>query len=77
MQQIEIEYKILLTKDIFTQILNDYQNQIHHEYIQINDYFTHPLLQQKKYMLRIRTKNNQYELTLKRQQLLKVYNRLI
>lgn len=66
MQQIEIEYKILLTKDIFTQILNDYQNQILHDYIQINEYYTHPLLQQKKYMLRIRTKNNQYELTLKR-----------
>ncbi|WP_044600422.1 CYTH domain-containing protein [Candidatus Stoquefichus massiliensis] len=66
MEQIEIEYKILITEDIFYQILSDYHEQIKHDYIQINDYFTHPLLQQKKYMLRIRTKNNQYEMTLKR-----------
>lgn len=66
MEQIEIEYKILITKDIFDQILNDYHNQIKQDYIQVNDYFTHPILQQKKYMLRIRTKNNQYEMTLKR-----------
>ena len=66
MQQLEIEYKILLTQDIFHQILHDYQNKITKDYIQINDYLTHPILSQKKYMLRIRTKNNQYELTLKR-----------
>lgn len=66
MEQIEIEYKILLTEDTFYQILKDYHNQIQHDYIQINDYFTHPILQQKKYMLRIREKNNQYEMTLKR-----------
>lgn len=66
MEHIEIEYKILLTKDIFHQILKDYHSRIKEDYIQINDYFTHPLLQQKKYMLRVRSKNNQYEMTLKR-----------
>lgn len=66
MQQLEIEYKILLTHQIFNQILEDYHDAITKDYIQTNDYFTHPLLSQKKYMLRIRTKNNQYELTLKR-----------
>lgn len=66
MQQIEIEYKILLTQDIFQQILKDYQERIESDYIQINDYFSHPLLTAKKMMLRIRTKNNHYELTLKR-----------
>ena len=66
MQQLEIEYKILLTSTTFHQILHDYQHHITKDYIQINHYLTHPLLSQKKYMLRIRTKNNQYELTLKR-----------
>lgn len=47
MQQLEIEYKILLTQDIFHQILHDYQNKITKDYIQINDYFTHPILSQK------------------------------
>lgn len=65
-EHIEIEYKILLTKNVFYKILHDYQNLIKTDYIQINDYFTHPLLQERKYMLRIRTKNNQYEMTLKR-----------
>ena len=64
-KQIEIEYKILLTKDIFEQILSDYQSLIKKDYIQTNDYFTHPLLQKKKYMLRIRSKNHNYEMTLK------------
>lgn len=63
---IEIEYKILITKDIFKQILSDYQSQIKNDYIQINYYFTHPLLQEKAYMLRIREKNNELEMTLKR-----------
>lgn len=66
MQQMEIEYKILLTDTLFKQLLNDYQDHITKDYLQTNDYFTHPLLSQKNYMLRIRTKNNQYELTLKR-----------
>lgn len=63
-EQIEIEYKILLTKSIFKQILKDYPN--HKDYKQTNYYFTHPILQQKKYMLRIREKENILEMTLKR-----------
>ncbi len=65
-EQIEIEYKILLTKDTYQQILNDYQNQITDSYLQVNDYFTHPLLNEKHFMLRIRSKKDKYELTLKR-----------
>lgn len=65
-EQIEIEYKILISEHIFKQIIEDYQNRIENDYIQINHYLTHPILQAKKYMLRIREKNNQYELTLKR-----------
>lgn len=63
-EHIEIEYKILLNQKTFQKILNHYPH--YHDYIQTNYYFTHPLLQQKKYMLRIREKNQQYELTLKR-----------
>ena len=44
MQQLEIEYKILLTHQIFNQILEDYHDAITKDYIQTNDYFTHPLL---------------------------------
>ncbi|MCD8029166.1 MAG: CYTH domain-containing protein [Erysipelotrichaceae bacterium] len=65
-EQIEIEYKILLTKDTYQQILNEYQNQITDAYLQVNDYFTHPLLSKKHFMLRIRSKKDKYELTLKR-----------
>lgn len=63
---IEIEYKILLTQEIYQKIKQYYQDQITRDYIQTNYYLTHPLLQEKKYMLRIREKNNTYELTLKR-----------
>ncbi|MCD7949459.1 MAG: CYTH domain-containing protein [Erysipelotrichaceae bacterium] len=65
-EQIEIEYKILLTKDTYQQIINDYQNQITDAYLQVNDYFTHPLLNELHFMLRIRSKKDKYELTLKR-----------
>ncbi|MEG0277338.1 MAG: CYTH domain-containing protein [Coprobacillus sp.] len=63
-EQIEIEYKILIDKDIFLKVINDYQ--VEKDYIQTNYYLTHPVLQDKKYMLRIREKNNSYEFTLKR-----------
>ena len=63
---IEIEYKMLLDENIFFKIKNDYKDRISHEYIQTNYYFTHPLIKQKRMMLRIREKNNEYELTLKR-----------
>ncbi len=65
-EHLEIEYKILLTKDVFETILKDYQNKITKDYIQTNHYFIHPLLEKKKYMLRIREKDNQLEMTLKR-----------
>ncbi len=67
-EQIEIEYKVLLTKEIYNSILNDYRDLSMSDYKQTNYYFTHPLIQKNKYMLRIREKNNQYELTLKRPQ---------
>lgn len=72
-EQIEIEYKVLLDKKIYNQILKDYKNKITDTYTQTNYYLNHPLLNKKKYMLRIREKNNSYELTLKRP--LNDYNR--
>lgn len=65
-EHIEIEYKILLTKDIYNQIIKDYHRQIKNKYTQTNYYFTHPILQEKKYMLRMREKEDYAELTLKR-----------
>lgn len=62
---LEIEFKILLTKDIYRQISNDYQDQIMEQYEQTNYYLMHPILDQKHYMLRIREKKGIYELTLK------------
>lgn len=65
-EHIEIEYKILLSQETFHRILIYYQNQITHDYIQTNYYLTHPILNKKKYMLRVREKHNHFELTLKR-----------
>lgn len=65
-EQIEIEYKKLISKDVYNQLLNDYHHLIIAQYSQTNYYFTHPIFSIKKYMLRIREKNNTYELTLKR-----------
>lgn len=65
-EHIEIEYKILLDENTFYRILQDYQSLIQRDYIQVNYYFTNTILQQKKYMLRIREKDNSFELTLKR-----------
>lgn len=66
MEHIEIEFKMLLDKNTFQKILLDYQNQIKDSYQQINYYLFHPLLEKKKYSLRIREKKGHYELTLKR-----------
>ena len=63
-QHIEIEYKILLTKQKFNEIQQAYPQ--YETYQQTNYYFSHPLFEEKKYMLRIREKNKTYELTLKR-----------
>ncbi len=65
-EQMEIEYKILLTKKIYEQIKKDYQKDLIKSYKQTNYYLSHPILLKKQYMLRIREKNDQFELTLKR-----------
>lgn len=65
-EMLEIEYKMLVSEDIFYKILNDYQNHIEKIYTQTNYYLTYDLLKQRKYMLRIREKENMYEMTLKR-----------
>lgn len=62
---LEIEFKILLTKDIFNKILKDYQDQVIEQYEQTNYYLMHPSLDKNQYMLRIRKKKGQFELTLK------------
>ena len=63
---IEIEYKMLVEQDVFYHILDDYKDKIHHDYIQTNHYLTNDELKEKKYMLRIRVKDDSYEMTLKR-----------
>lgn len=65
-EQIEIEYKILIDKETYSDIVKKYEKQIINHYTQTNYYFTHPLFFEKKYMLRIREKQNYFELTLKR-----------
>lgn len=66
MEQIEIEYKILINEDIYNKIISDYQDKISESFNQTNYYFTCDKLNILKYMLRIRELNNTYELTLKR-----------
>lgn len=61
----EIEFKLLLNKETYHQIIQDYQKQISKSYTQINQYFTHPNISKNKLMLRIRQKENTYEFTLK------------
>ena len=65
-ENLEIEFKILLDKKVYDQIINDYS--IDTSYTQTNYYLMHPILTKLKYSLRIREKNNQYELTLKQPQ---------
>lgn len=62
----EIEYKILLNEDLYNQISEDYKPYLIKKYKQTNYYLTHPLLSEKYYMLRIREKDDFFELTLKR-----------
>ena len=57
MEHLEIEFKMLLKENIFKKILSDYKNQIKDSYQQTNYYLFHPLLEKKKYSLRIREKN--------------------
>ena len=65
-ENLEIEFKILITKEIFDQIINDHQ--IDCCYKQTNHYLLHPRLSKLRYSLRIRDKNDQFELTLKQPQ---------
>ena len=46
--QIEIEYKILITKDIYQSLYDHHQSKIIDTYTQVNYYLTHPLFDQKK-----------------------------
>ena len=39
-EHLEIEYKIILTKENYKKIINDYQNAITSSYTQTNFYFT-------------------------------------
>ena len=68
-----VEFKNLINaidkhieKKGISKILSDYKNQIKDSYQQTNYYLFHPLLEKKKYSLRIREKKGHYELTLKR-----------
>lgn len=65
MNHIEIEFKMLITQQIYQQIVKAYESKISGDYIQTNYYLFHPQFDENKYSLRIRKKNNQYELTLK------------
>lgn len=65
-ENLEIEFKILITKEIFDQIISDHQ--IDRSYQQTNHYLLHPRLSKLRYSLRIRDKNDQFELTLKQPQ---------
>ncbi|MBP1940795.1 uncharacterized protein YjbK [Bacillus luteolus] len=66
-QEIEIEFKNLLTKDEFQQLLTHFSVSEQAFKTQINYYFDTPqfLLKDKKSALRIRFKKNNYTLTLK------------
>lgn len=66
-ENLEIEFKILIDQKTYQQIINDHK--IDYCYQQTNYYLMHPKLSELKYSLRIREKNNQYELTLKQPQI--------
>lgn len=65
MDHIEIEFKLLLDKETYQNIFNDYQDKKIDDYIQTNYYLFHPELEKRKYSFRIRYKKGKYELTLK------------
>lgn len=65
-EQIEIEFKLLIDQATYQSILKDQKDHIYASYQQTNYYLMHPLLDSLHYMLRIRQKQNHYELTLKR-----------
>ena len=80
-KNIEIEYKLLLSYEQYLKINQQYHNITSYE--QINYYFDtyDHVLKNKRYMLRVRVKANQYEFTLKKQNRSKIgideYNEII
>ena len=64
-QNLEIEFKAMITKAIYDQMHQDLKNLSIHTYTQTNHYLTHPILDQQKSMLRVRIFENRAELTLK------------
>lgn len=64
-KQIEIEFKALINESIYHTIYNALIQKEHKLYCQTNYYLTHPQLEKNKMMLRIRSINDYYELTLK------------
>lgn len=65
-ENLEIEFKVLIDQDTYQRIIGDHQ--IDRCYQQTNYYLIHPKLTELKYMLRIRQKQDTYELTLKQPQ---------
>ena len=63
-EHVEIEYKILITKEILEDLLKRYPH--YKEYSQTNFYFLSDELSKRLWSLRIRYKDDQYEMTLKR-----------
>lgn len=67
-RQLEIEFKILINFTTYTNILKEYHDYIDITYQQTNYYLSHPILDDLQYMLRIREKDETYELTLKQKE---------
>ena len=65
-ENLEIEFKILITKELFEQIIKDHPVDRHYQ--QTNPYLLHPLLSKLHYSFRIRDKDGHFELTLKQPQ---------
>ena len=61
-KNLEIEYKMLLTEEVFHQLMNDFTG---HTYSQTNYYLTSIELGALRYSLRIREKEGYYEMSLK------------
>lgn len=64
-KEIEIEFKVLIDKQTYELMFHNLQCSTSKLYTQINYYLSHPILDKNKFMLRIREKNDTYELTLK------------
>lgn len=61
-KNLEIEYKMLLSEDVFRKLMNDFNG---HTYSQTNYYLTSIELGALRYSLRVREKEGYYEMTLK------------